>query len=184
MIFRYEEKKFILSIDAETDGLWGKPFCIGAVVYEVGRNSYTTFGLKEIDSFCFKSDSLLMDKWTWNNVHPQLSDVPEIKEEELFVRFAEFYKKYFESEIIWHMGHVVEAYLFRILVEKKLLGQFEAPYCPIEISEMLRAAGEKPDSVDDYLKRKGIEISGNTHNPLYDARAAAAAYNHLRFCSN
>ena len=34
-MLRLEENKRYLSLDAETDGLWGNPFAIGMIVYEV-----------------------------------------------------------------------------------------------------------------------------------------------------
>lgn len=61
-------------------------------------------------------------------------------------------------------GHVVEAYLFRLLVEKEYIGEWDAPYTPIEVSSMLLAAGKNPASVDDYAKENNIKLpSGSTH---------------------
>ena len=36
-MLRLEENKRYLSLDAETDGLWGNSFAIGMIVYEVKR---------------------------------------------------------------------------------------------------------------------------------------------------
>jgi len=77
------------------------------------------------------------------------------------------------------MGHVVEAQLFRLMVEGGHLGPWDAPYVPVEISEVLRCNGYAPDSVDKALEALGLEkpvVEGGTHNPLYDAMVAAAVY--------
>lgn len=40
----------IISIDAESDGLWGRPFAIAAIVYNNG---------KESDKNCYKTPKLI-----------------------------------------------------------------------------------------------------------------------------
>jgi hypothetical protein len=60
-----------------------------------------------------------------------------------------------------------------------IIGEFESPYCPIEVATLLQEKGYSPDSVDNYLDIKGLpkpEVKGGTHNALYDAMAAARAY--------
>ena len=51
----------IFSFDMETNGLWGKGFAIGAVVYDNTGN--------EIDSFLAKlPDSAITDEWVKSNI--------------------------------------------------------------------------------------------------------------------
>ena len=180
----------IISIDAETDGLWGNPFAAAAIVYE---------DEKETDKICLRlPDSFVKNQWVKENVlptlnfpvtnHPDgaLAHLGEVKAKqaayEMFLRsFADFYMKHKDATVIWHMGHVVEAFLFREMVRFGLIGEWDAPYCPIEVSETLRKAGEKPDSVDAYAKKYNLQISdyGSTHNPLYDCEVTAKVFFHL-----
>ena len=46
---------------------------------------------------------------------------------------------------------------------------------------MLRAKGEDPNSVDDYVKKHKLDVpfDGSPHHPLYDAIATEVAYRHL-----
>ena len=60
----------ILSIDAETNGLWGKAFAIGAVLYENGEE------IKTFLSRCPINGNV--DKWVSENVLPQLEDVKRL----------------------------------------------------------------------------------------------------------
>ena len=218
--------KKILSIDAETDGLWGNPFSIAAIVYEDG---------KEIDKVCYRlPDEVVTDEWVKENVLPTLNfpvthrislkdddklysncfseqalaegytyqrhaDRTEHLEEEyrrqlrtkcdfeksyqqMLKDFAEFYNKYRqESTVLWHMGHIIESHLFRELHRLELIGDWDAPYTPIEVSEILRQNSEDAGSVDGYIKKYDISVNdyGSTHNPLYDCEVAAKTYFHL-----
>ena len=170
----------ILSIDAETDGLWGRSFWIGAVLYsEEGEF------LDEINVAIHPSRLKINDEWVRENVVPLVSEVDGVEyadhSREMLEKFAEFYNKYREeSTVLWHMGHIVEAQLFRDLYSNDLIGQWDAPYTPIEVSQVLREAGEKPDSVDDYLEDNGIEVEGSPHDPVYDCKAAATVYFHIQ----
>lgn len=172
-------KEVVMSIDAESDGLWGKPFSIGAILYnkETGE---------ELDSFKSRlSNEFVSDCWVKENVLPTLNfDITHDSLESMLKDFVDFYNKYrrmFTDDnyncsmyTLYHMGHIVEAYLFRLMFEQKLIGMFDAPYTPIEVSEVLRLKGFNPDSVDSYAKDHSLEISdyGTTHNPLYDCEVA------------
>lgn len=161
----------ILSIDAETNGLWGRPFAIAAVLY---------VDCVETKTFTARTpDSNVTDTWVKDNVLPTLGDVPVTHEtyEEMMAAFASFYTSHKGATALWHMGHVVEAFLFRELVRLELIGSWDAPYTPVEVSETLRANGFDPSSVDSYAKENGIKMpDGSTHNPLYDCRVAASVF--------
>ena len=164
----------IISIDAETNGLWGNPFAIAAIVYDGEQ--------KEISKFIARlPDSFVTNQWAKDEALPTLTNTPVTHEiyEDMLESFAAFYNSHREAATpLWHMGHVVEAHLFRECVRLGLIGEWDAPYTPIEVSEHLRANGYDPDSVDKYINEKNISVSdyGSTHNPLYDCEAAARVY--------
>jgi hypothetical protein len=166
----------ILSIDAETDGLWGKPFAIAAIVYEDGV---------ETDRFLARmADNRITNEWVMMYVLPAIADIRVTHNfwDDMLRDFSDFYKKHKEgAEVIAHMGYIVEAYLFRLMHEEGFIGDFDGPYPLFDVSGNLQAAGYDPTSVDAYVKDRGLVISdyGTTHNPLYDAEVAAQVYMHL-----
>lgn len=174
----------IISIDAETGGLWGRPFAVAAQVYnfhaypghpDSGQWHCTDIFLARLP------DEVVQDEWVIENVLPTLDFDPEFfNYGEMLESFAEFYLKHKDATPLWHMGHVVEAYLFRECVRLGFIGKYDAPYTPIEVHEVLRCKGFKPDSVDSYAKEHKIKLpEGSTHNPLYDCEVAARVYFHL-----
>lgn len=171
-----EKRNVILSLDAETDGLWGKAIAIAAVAYD--ENGV------EIASFCERSGEKVQNEWVKDNVLPQLQDVKNVGSYIVllasFARFYNFVRERYNVTALWHMGHVVEAYLFRELVSNGLIGDWDAPYTPIEVAEQLRIRGFAPDSVDSYAREHNLELpTGSTHNPLYDCVVAYKVYRHL-----
>lgn len=167
--------KNIFSVDAETEGLWGKIFAIAAIVYD-------TEG-KEIEHFIFRCSAEIKNEWVRENVLPAINDIPVSGNyNEMMTAFADFYKKHKDNaDVLWHMGHIVEAELFRELYRNSLIGEWDAPYTPIELASVLEIFGEDPDSVDKYAQKEHLKIKeyGTTHNPLYDCEVAAKAYFHL-----
>lgn len=172
------EKKVILSIDAETNGLWGEIFAVGACLYnEAGE---------VIAKYAKRSTTAPTNEWVLDNVWPHVAgmDTVEGGEAELLADFARFYHEVRAQhegvQTLWHMGHVVEAYLFRRMRELDFIGDWDAPYVPIEVSAYLDVVGEPADSVDSYVRKYGLEVSeGNTHNPLYDCEVAYVVYRHI-----
>lgn len=169
------ENKKILSLDAETNGLYGDAFAIGAILMdkETGKEERRflarcpIFG--EVDSF------------VKDNVLPELSDVEDthVSYKAMLNAFIDFFKANKEdADVIVHMGVPVEAKLFIDAVKMEFMGPFDGPYPLVDIA----AYPEIWDSVDSYNKEKGIVVpdcSGGTHNPLYDCYAAALAYRHV-----
>lgn len=166
----------VMFLDAETDGLFGKPISIGIVaVNQDGTQDKFYSWIKD-----YKSDN----EWVQTNVVPYLEveGFEPCKDlDELLQKFVEFYNKHKECTTVWHMGHIVESYLFRLCVEKGLLGVFDTPYTPIEMSTMLLDRGFKPDSVDDIIEKFKIELNTDlkTHNALYDVYAEQSVFNFL-----
>jgi hypothetical protein len=77
----------------------------------------------------------------------------------------------------------VESGLFRRCVERDIVGRaFEGPYPALhDVATLILALGEDPSSVDEYIKRHGLAVSfeGVSHHPMYDATAAAIAWEHV-----
>lgn len=170
----------ILSIDAETDGLWGDPFAVAAIVYQDGVEVARCVGRLPNDQ--------VGDRWVQKNVLPALgpSDgaCPITHEyySDMLSDFANFYMKHkSEAEVICHMGYIVEAHLFREMKRMGYIGEWDGPYPLLDVSGNLQAAGYDPTSVDSYAKAHSLSITdyGTTHNPLYDAEVAAKVYMHL-----
>ena len=170
--------KKLLSFDAETNGLWGQAFAIGALVYdEKGA---------EVARFVGRlPDSAVTDEWVQKNVLPTLASVPVTHQtyDELLKSFAEFYmanKK--DADVVAHMGFIVEVKVLRDMHDQKLIGDWDAPYPLLDVSGNLQQAGEDATSVDKYVQKHNLsvgEFEGGTHNPLYDSAIAAVVYRHL-----
>lgn len=175
-----EEGKRFMSIDAETDGLWGTPFAVAAVVYKVLNGK-----LLEEDRICLFYGADIKNAWVKENVIPALEMLPTNSSyQTMLEEFANFYMENKSATVIWHMGHVVEAYIFRELQSLGYIGEWDAPYTPVEVATMLQLAGYDPSSVDTYAKENEIVLTkgGSTHNPLYDCIVAAKVFEHI--CSN
>jgi hypothetical protein len=170
--------KKLFSFDAETNGLWGQAFAIGALVYDEN-------GI-EIARFVGRlPDTEVTDKWVRENVLPKIQDIPVTHQtyDELLSDFAAFYKANKEgADVIVHMGFIVEVKILRDLHDRGLIGDWDAPYPLYDVSGNLQAAGADPTSVDKFVTENNLsvgEFEGGTHNPLYDSAVAAAVYRHL-----
>lgn len=168
-------KKKILSIDAETNGLWGKAFSIAAILY-----SANGFEKERFIGRCPINGEI--NEWVEKNVLPEMIGIPETHDsyESLIRAFCKFYlaSKGDDVDIIVHMGLPVEARLFIDAREMGYIGDWDAPYPLIDIS----ALPGIETSVDNYNVRNGLTegFIGGPHNPLHDCTAAAAAYFHWR----
>lgn len=170
--------KKVFSFDAETNGLWGQAFAIGALVYnEQGA---------EIARFVGRlPDSAVTENWVKENVLTRIGDIPVTHNtyEDLLAGFAEFYKvNRVGADVVVHMGYIVEAGLLRDMHTQGVIGDWDGPYPLLDVSGNLQQAGEDPTSVESYVERNQLpigEFAGGTHNPLYDSAVAAAVYRHL-----
>lgn len=170
--------KKVFSFDAETNGLWGQAFAIGALVYDESG--------AEIARFVGRlPDKEVTDAWVKENVLPKIGDIPVTHDNygELLASFAEFYKaNKTDADVIVHMGFIVEVKILRDLHAAGLIGDWDAPYPLLDVSGNLQQAGEDPTSVDSYVKKNELsvgEFEGGTHNPLYDSAVAAVVYRHI-----
>lgn len=165
----------VLSFDAETNGLWGQAFAIGAILYgSDGQEAASFIGR------CPIKESV--DPWVEENVLPQLEGVPVeySSYEELLRAFMAWRAAHRggATEIV-HMGVPVEARLFLDAHQMGIIGDWDGPYPLVDVATI----PEVGDSVDSYNAAHGIspdaaEFAGGTHNPLYDSAATAVAYRH------
>ena len=172
--------KKVFSFDAETNGLWGQAFAIGALVYDESG--------AEIARFVGRlPDTEVTDNWVKENVLPKIGDIPVTHDtyEALLVSFAEFYKaNKMDADVLVHMGYIVETGLLRDMHTQGVIGDWDGPYPLLDVSGNLQQAGEDPTSVDSYVKKYELsvgEFEGGTHNPLYDSAVAAVVYRHLNY---
>jgi len=163
----------IFSLDAETNGLWGEAFSIGALVYDESG--------KEVA----RSDEKVTNEWVKDNVLPQMKEIPVTHQtyNEMLRDFADFYMQYKEgADILVHMGVPVESRILRDMYEFGYIGEWDGPFPLCDVAGNLQQAGENPTSVDEYIKKHDLSVpdfDGGTHNPLYDSAVAAIVYRHL-----
>jgi hypothetical protein len=172
--------KKVFSFDAETNGLWGKVFAIGALVYNQNGNEVTRFVGR-------LSDLEITDVWVRKNVLPKLSGIPVTHKsyEAMLVDFAAFYMAHkADADIVVHMGYIVEAKVLRDMHDAGLIGDWDGPYPLFDISGNLQAAGADPTNANKFVLEHGLsdsveKFAGGRHNPFYDAAVTAAVYCYL-----
>lgn len=174
-----KKMKKVFSFDAETNGLWGQAFAIGALVYDENG--------AEIARFVGRlPDTEVTDSWVKDNVLPNIQNIEVCHQtyDALLADFAKFYLAYKQdADVVVHMGFIVETKILRDLYDRGLIGEWDAPYPLYDVSGNLQAAGEDPTSVDSYVQKHELSVGkfeGGTHNPLYDSAVAAVVYRHLR----
>ena len=167
----------IFSLDAEVDGLYGDSFGIAVTVRKDGV---------EVASFAGRiPDDCVRDSWVRANVLPALVEMPvtNSSSEELEEAFWRFWLQNKDgSTVVAHCGSPVESGLFRRCVERKLdERQWQGPFpCIHDVGTLLLLLGEDSASVDKYNKLNGVEVpfDGVSHHPMFDAAAAAVAWEH------
>ncbi|NTV22458.1 MAG: hypothetical protein HGB03_02710 [Candidatus Yonathbacteria bacterium] len=168
----------IFSFDAETNGLWGQAWAIGALVYDENGVEIARFEAR-------LPESVVTDQWSRENTLPQVQGITVTHEDysSMLRDFATFYMaNKGEADVVVHMGYIVEAKLLRDMHELDLIGDWDGPFPLYDVSGNLQAAGADPTSVDKFVAKHGLsvgEFEGGTHNPLYDSAVAAAVYRHL-----
>ena len=169
--------KKIFSFDAETNGLWGRAFSIGALVYDESG--------AEVARFVGRiPDTEVTDSWVRENVLPKMETILVTHEsyEALLADFAKFYlENKAEADIIVHMGVPVESNLLRDMHSQGCIGDFDGPYPLLDLAGELAQAGEDSTSCDKYVAKWGLSVPsfGTSHNPLYDSAVAAEVHKHL-----
>lgn len=163
----------IFSFDAETNGLWGEAFSIAAVVMEDGIVAKTFLGRCPIDGE--------INPWVAKNVLPKMKNIKTNSRSymDMLKSFSEFYLENKEdAHVIVHVGFPVETKILHGMQRFGFIRDWDAPFPLVDIS----AIPEIGTSVDNYNKERNLEVlcSSGCHNPLYDATAAAVAYEHWK----
>lgn len=152
------------SFDAETDGLYGDVFAIGAVVMRPTGDIVDSFG-------GVSNAQAVLSEWVRENSLPHLSDLIEYDSREaLLEAFWSFYHKWrAHAVIVADVPYPVEANLLRRCVEKDLDGRMpEAPFPLIDVASILFAKG-----FDPLLDRMAFSgKNGRRHHPVDDAAAS------------
>lgn len=160
----------IVALDCESNGLHGQVFAAAVSVQEDGR---------EIGGWTARCPIVGdVDPWVAEHVLPQLEDVPVTHDG--YERILESWRVHYARLktmgylVVCHIAWPVEA---RFLWDAHRDTPFSGPFPLLDVASILEAVGADPTSVDEYLTAKGIAPpAGEPHQPLYDARATAAAY--------
>lgn len=169
----------IMSIDCETNGLWGKFISISFVLYDNGVE-IKRWNKSYIDSKTKYND------WVKIHVLPYIEKSSLVDSYyNLLSEFSEQWYKYKdEYTVVWFMGQCVESRLFYTLYEFDLMGEFDGPYDYIELATLLCERGHESDNLE-YFKDNGFVNTdlikyAMPHNSLYDAIIQGQVYNHLQ----
>lgn len=166
------QSRRIFSVDAETDGLYGEPFAVGAVVLDEEGN--------EVARFAGTADpGSVKDQWVRENVLPVLGPGVDFPTRlELREAFWEFWVSHREGALcVADVGTPVEAFLFRLCVGDDPARAKDGPFPVHELATLLLAGGLNPLAERALLaSRWGVEWAGRPHNPLDDARVAALLF--------
>lgn len=160
----------LFSFDAETDGLWGAVWAIGAVVLDEQG--------EEVDRFAGQVEltkDTVTDEWVKANIVP-LVDLPRYPlQRPLLEAFWEFWIKHAKTSLcLADFGGIVEARLFRdcVMLDWEAR-QWLGPYPMHELGTALLLSGVDPD-----VNRR--EFAGRPelvqHDPVDDAIAAALCW--------
>lgn len=172
-------KKGVLSIDVESNGLYGFAFVIGAVVINYDNP------WEIVDSYASKYKIIgKIDPFVEKNVISACKSIPLADLNKSYSRwlldFAIFYKKYKDDyDIVCHIPYPVETNLFKNMIDRGVINELEAPYpiyCP---SSLLLKEGYDPLSVDQYYSEvldKNTDDNIIVHNPYWDAIVAGRVF--------
>lgn len=167
------KKDIIVSLNVESNGLFGNPFLMSAIAYN---------GEQEISKICLRlEDVYVTDSYVIDNILPNLKNVKVTHKLEnlMYYDFRDWYASLGESTVIFHMGNPVESNCLRLLHQK--VGM-DYPYAPIELSTLMRLVSPNEyDSVDAYVKGNRIEVdyTFEQHKMYYDCSANYRTLQHI-----
>ncbi|CAO5232504.1 hypothetical protein [Frankia sp. AgKG'84/4] len=162
----------IFGVDAETNGLYGQVWAIGAVLLDPATRAVTATFAGQI------SPGEVTDDWTRRNVVPVVHLPLYPSRAELLEAFWAFWERHGgrgrDVEAVADIQTPVEAGLFRACVQRdRELREFAGPYPLHELASALWMAGLDPD-----LDRR--EFCGRpdlvAHDPVADATVAALCW--------
>lgn len=160
----------LFSVDAETNGLYGKVWAIGAVVMDPDGQDDVFAGM--IDP------AVVTDPWVRENIVPVVKLPVFDSYEDLLEGFWSFWLQHRDDSLcLSDFGAPVEAALFRACIERDLESRmWLGPYPMHELGTALLLAGQDPD-----VNRR--EFAGKPdlvqHDPVDDAIAAAYCWKRL-----
>jgi len=181
MIHMYLSRRNIISIDVESNGLYGQPFCVGAVEMDWGGRV-----LRGLISRCPLDE--VEDDWVKENV------LPSLKEVSLCVADLSGLQDHFISWLKEVMNGYGESDRPIVLVDAGfpvdcgfLYGAFRSiarsheedvqrysPYPVVDLSSILAARGIDPDvSRNEYASYLLGGRGMMKHHPLFDAEVSA-----------
>ena len=153
------------SFDAETDGLFGPVFAIGAVVMDQEGNILDQF------TGCFIGEPVV-NPWVQENCFPLPEDFAVYaSREELLDAFWNFYMQHRSKCVaLADTPFPVEAGLMRKCIERDLQNRMPfSPYPIIDVASIFFANGLSTET--DRMEFSGY--AGKRHDPLADAIASA-----------
>jgi hypothetical protein len=157
----------IFSVDAESDGLYGPVWAIGAVVLD---------GMETVAEFKGQIDpTTVTDEWVRANIVPVVDLPRHPSRDDLLDSFWAFWMEHREGILcVGDFGAPVEAALFRACVEVDLSGRmWNGPYPMHELGTALLLAGIDPD----VNRREMAGVDGLVqHDPYDDALAAGLCW--------
>ena len=158
----------IFSVDAESDGLYGAIWAIGAVVMESPGVEVARFE-GQLDSAC------VTDTWVQENIVPVVDLPLYASPKELRDAFWAFWMLHKKDAIcLSDFGAPVEARLFRdCVLDDPQARTWEGPYPMHELGTLLLATGNDPDISREKLS--GL-LHVTRHNPADDALMAVACW--------
>lgn len=168
------KKKFsnVFSVDAETDGLYGAVWAVGATLYDEEGREIDRFG-----GMVDPSKLVLRDEWVKENVLPHVNLETYDSHRSLRDAFWAFWVKNRDgATAIADVGSPVESGLFRACVEDDPSERiWSGPYPLHEVATALLCAGVDPDI--DRIEYSGVDPSAvRKHNPVDDAIVSAQCW--------
>jgi hypothetical protein len=166
----------IISLDCETNGLMGDAFAVAATL--------TVDGVEQDQLVMRCPISGAVDPWVAENVLPTMADM-ELTHTDLADMLEEWRQWYRTAGrrapgVNRTIGHIIWPVEARFLLAAHAAEPYDGPYPFIDVAGLLDGVGENPTSVDMYLRAHSIDPpAGQPHHPLYDARSATLAYQHL-----
>lgn len=159
----------IFSVDAETDGLYGPVWAVGAVILEDHTGGPVHRFAAQLDP------DVVTDPWVLGHVVPVV-DLPRYPDRgALLDAFWTFWLEHRDgAECVGDFAAPVEAGLFRACVERDLADrQWKGPYPLHELGTALRMAGIDPDVDRRALCERPDLVP---HDPVDDALASALCW--------
>jgi hypothetical protein len=179
-------ERYVLSVDAESIGLYGNIFAVGAVVV----NEATGAEVEQFYAACPIDDAKDSYRYTWlaDNVLPALDSYTCTSRPIVVYEFGKWYEammaKYTDLIIVADCGVPVEAFLFRCWVDmdeasrpnadmpqalaRQADRQWRAPYPLHEVATAMYMCGLDPKAT--YVR---LPAELPAHHPTRDARQSA-----------